>query len=208
LSNAAGLSRRGFFGTAALASAGLMAEKASATFIWPLSQAAVPPALMKRALASFQVHGRQVAKRDVIGIADFNAPSSQPRFHLVDLIGGRTTSLLVSHGRGSDPAHTGWLETFSNADGSNCSSRGAYLTGDTYVGKHGTSRRLIGLDSSNNNAEPRAIVIHAAWYVSPDMVRDHGKLGRSEGCLAVSERDLAQVLSRLGGGHFIYADKV
>ena len=56
--------------------------------------------------------------------------------------------------------------------------------------------------------EARAIVVHAAWYVGPEMVRDHGKLGRSEGCFAVSENDLAVMLDRLGAGRLIYADKV
>jgi L,D-peptidoglycan transpeptidase YkuD (ErfK/YbiS/YcfS/YnhG family) len=40
------------------------------------------------------------------------------------------------------------------------------------------------------------------------VVQQHGKLGRSEGCFAVSQTDLDQVLNRLGKGHLIYADKV
>jgi hypothetical protein len=202
------LSRRGLFGAAAAVGAGLMADRAAASFAFPASSGRVQPALMRRALAALARHKGRVSSRDVIGIVDFDAPSSRSRFHLVDMIGGRTTSLLVAHGRGSDPAHTGWLERFSNTDGSNASSAGAYLTGDTYVGKHGQSRRLIGLDQTNCNAESRAIVIHAAWYVAPDMIRDHGKIGRSEGCLAVAEGDLRQVLARLGPGHLIYADKL
>jgi hypothetical protein len=201
------LTRRGLFGAAALGGAGLLADRAAASFSYP-TLGRVEPALMRRALASFQRHRGRVASRDVIGIVDFRAPSSTARFHLVDMIGGRTTSLLVSHGRGSDPGHTGWLERFSNLDGSLASSAGGYVTGGTYVGKHGQSRRLIGLDPSNSNAEQRAIVIHAAWYVSPDMIRSHGKIGRSEGCLAVADGDLRQVLTRLAPGHFIYADKV
>jgi hypothetical protein len=82
------------------------------------------------------------------------------------------------------------------------------VTNEIYNGKHGRSLRLDGLDDTNNNAKARAIVVHAAWYVSPSMARDTGKLGRSEGCFAVAQTDLEPVLTRLGRGRMIYADKV
>ena len=116
--------------------------------------------------------------------------------------------MLVAHGKGSDPDHCGWLEHFSNVPGSEASSAGAYLTGALYEGKHGRSRRLTGLDTRNNMAEERAIVIHGAWYVSSQMVRDHGKIGRSQGCLAVATDDLDTVLTSLPEGSLIYVDKV
>ena len=75
----------------------------------------------------------------------------------------------VAHGRGSDPANSGWAEHFSNRPGSNASSQGSFLTGDTYVGKHGRSRRLHGLDPQNNLAASRGIVIHSASYVDPGL---------------------------------------
>lgn len=165
-------------------------------------------AVRTRALAALERHRRHVAHRDVIGIVDFALASHQPRFHLLDLNSGARTTLFVAHGKGSDPGHSGWVERFSNVPGSEASSQGSYVTGDLYMGKHGRSRRLIGLDPSNDNAEARAIVIHGAWYVSPGMVRDHGKLGRSQGCLAVAESDLEQVLARLGAGRMIHVDKV
>jgi hypothetical protein len=166
------------------------------------------PALLRRALAAFDKHQARLARRDHIGVVDFSAPSRVPRFHLVNLVNGGTTSLLVAHGRGSDPGHSGFLERFSNEVGSLATSSGAYLVSDSYVGRHGSSRRLVGLDPQNSNAEVRAIVMHGAWYVGPDMVRDHGKLGRSEGCFAFAENELAQVFDRLAPGRLIYADKL
>jgi hypothetical protein len=200
------VSRRGLLQGAALTLGGLAASHAfGATFrVTP----ALRPTLLQRALAARDRHATRIVARDTIAIADFDAPSGQPRFHLVDVSNGRITSFLVAHGRGSDPDHSGWLERFSNDPGSAASSAGAYVTGDIYQGKHGRSRRLSGLDATNSNAESRAIVVHAASYVSEDMLREHGKLGRSEGCFAVSQTDLDQVLSRLGAGHLIYADKV
>ena len=79
---------------------------------------------------------------------------------------------------------------------------------ESYFGQHGQSLRLAGLDPENDQAEARAIVIHPAWYVSDAMIAEHGKLGRSQGCFAVSESDIAQVLERLGSGSFLFADKV
>jgi hypothetical protein len=130
-----------------------------------------------------------------------------PRFHLVVILGGRTTTLLVAHGRGSDPDHSGLLRSFSNEIGSLASSEGAYLTGEAYLGRHGPSRRLLGLDSSNSNAELRAIVIHSAWYVGPEIVASQGRLGRSDGCFVFSPADIGLVLASLGRGRLIYAGR-
>jgi hypothetical protein len=114
----------------------------------------------------------------------------------------------VAHGRGSDPAHTGWLQRFSNEARSHATSAGAYRTDGIYSGAHGRSIRLTGLDATNDNALSRAIVVHAAWYVSPAMARTHGALGRSEGCFALANSSLPEVLEQLGSGRMIYADKI
>ena len=135
-------------------------------------------------------------------------PSSQPRLHLVDLANGRVESLLVAHGRGSDPSHTGWLQRFSNEMNADCTSEGAYLTGDYYVGEHGHAMNLKGLDPTNDNAFARRVVVHQAWYVSPQIVRAHGMLGRSEGCFAVDQAKLPEVLARLSPGHLLIAAKL
>jgi len=196
-------SRRQMLGSALIGGAGLLLPGAA------LAAAPAGPsaALMARAKAALERHPGEFA-RDLMAVVDFDAASSAPRFHLVNLLDGRTDSLLVAHGRGSDPNHSGWVERFSNAPGSAASSAGAYRSGPLYIGKHGPSRRVAGLDPTNSNAESRAIVVHGAWYVSPAMVREHGKLGRSEGCFAVDETQLPQVLARLGEGRLIYADRI
>jgi hypothetical protein len=165
----------------------------------------VRPELFQRALAALQQHGSRIRQQDRIAIADFSMPSSRLRFHLVDLHNGLTRSLLVAHGIGSDPAHSGMLQRFSNEVGSEATCEGAFLAANYYVGQHQLSQRLIGLDATNNNALDRAIVIHAAWYSNPDMVAKHGKLGRSQGCFAVAQQDLEKVFSLLGEGRMIYA---
>lgn len=164
--------------------------------------------LLARAKASLDSHRSSFALRDRVGIADFSRPSRELRFHIVDLMGGTVSSYLVAHGRGSDPDHSGWLERFSNEPNSLASSSGAYITGEFYNGSHGQAMRLKGLDPANNNAEPRAIVIHGAPYVSENQIETWGKIGRSEGCFAVAQHMLPQVIGLLGSGRMLYSDKV
>jgi hypothetical protein len=168
---------------------------------------AMRPRLLDKALAALGKHRDSIQHADVIAIADFGLASARARFHLVNIVSGQTSSMLVAHGKGSDPAHTGWLHSFSNLAGSNASSQGSYVTDQFYVGKHGRSRRLLGLDTENSLALDRAIVIHAADYVSTDMVKNYNKIGRSQGCFAVSEMNIAQVLDMLGPGRLLFADK-
>ena len=177
-----------------------------AQLLTPSAPAGIDPQLFARAKAALDSH--QVWPRDSIGIVDFSRPSSEPRFHVVDLASGNVESHRVCHGRGSDPAQTGYLERFSNDFGSYASSNGTYVTGDYYDGKYGLSMKVRGLDWSNSNAEARAIVIHNAWYAEPDMIPLHGKLGRSEGCFAMSRQSQYDVMRKLAGGRMIYADKL
>jgi hypothetical protein len=168
----------------------------------------IDSSLVTRARASFDRHRSSLRHIDTVGIVDFSKASGEQRFFLLDTNTGRVSRHFVSHGRGSDPAHTGFLQRFSNQFGSEASSNGAYVTGDYYPGKYGRSMRVRGLDSSNSNAEDRAIVVHSAWYAEPDVLAQTGRLGRSEGCFALSHRSLQEVLARLGPGRFLYADRL
>ena len=200
------LSRRSFISTAAAAGAAAALPGRVFAAVAP-PQPRIDPGIKARALAALQSKRRFLRNMDVIGIADFNRASRDPRFYIVDLRSGFVTQHLVAHGRGSDPAHSGWLEMFSNEIGSEATSEGAYLTGDAYTGKFGWSMRLTGLDPSNSNAEARAIVIHTAWYAEPRQVETFGKLGRSEGCFALPGISHAEAMTRLGSGRLLYAEK-
>lgn len=164
--------------------------------------------LVNIAKRELQKHGSAIRFHDRVGLADYTLPSRDPRFFFVDLHRGTVTRHLVTHGRGSDPDHVGFLKYFSNVEGSLASSRGAYSTGEEYFGRNGRSMRLKGLDRDNYNAEPRAIVVHGAWYANPDMISQHGKLGRSEGCFAFPEAELSLVMAQLGMGRLIFADRL
>lgn len=177
---------------------------APATFNAP---GGINPMLFAKAKAALDSRG-WMQHRDFIGIADFGKGSADARFHIAHLPSGFVETFRVAHGSGSDPAHTGFLDHFSNRPGSEATSNGAYMTAQTYHGKYGLSMKVRGLDWSNSNAESRAIVIHNAWYAEPEMVEIHGKLGRSQGCFAFSRKDHWTVMQRLGEGRLIYADKI
>jgi hypothetical protein len=183
-----------------------LAPRPQAQVLTPSAPGGIDPQLFARAKAALDQHG--IGPRDSLGIVDFSKPSSEPRFFVVDMATGNVDAHRVAHGRGSDPDHSGFVEKFSNNFGSYASSNGTYATDEYYNGKYGLSMKVRGLDWSNYNAEPRAIVIHNAWYAEDNMIPVHGKLGRSEGCFAMSRKSQFEVMRKLAGGRMIYADKL
>ncbi len=198
-------SRRTFLGGVTLS---LMAAGVRANALNGPPSSDINTALLARALAAMRRQSSQLRATDRLAVVDFTLPSKSPRMYLVDLRARTVHSVLVAHGLGSDPDYTGWLIRFSNVPGSLATSAGGYVTGPAYVGEHGHSLRLQGLDATNSNAEDRAIVIHSAWYVSQERALSTGKIGRSDGCFAVAQTSLEQVLSHLGTGRFLYAEKL
>jgi hypothetical protein len=110
---------------------------------------------------------------------------------------------LVAHGSGSGD---NYARRFSNVNDSRQTSLGLFLTGGTYEGGNGYSLKLRGLDAGvNDRAEARHIVMHGAWYVSPEHARSHGRLGRSWGCPALSLYSAATVIDTIKGGSFVFS---
>ncbi len=139
-------------------------------------------------------------------IADFDRRSSDPRLFLFDVKNQHVQSYLCAHGKGSEgPTDDGYANIFSNEPGSKCTSLGVYHCAETYYGEHGYSMRLDGLEASNSNARARTIVVHGANYVSHDMIDLTGRIGRSEGCLAVENQYATEVASALTGGSLVLA---
>jgi hypothetical protein len=162
--------------------------------------------LLRDGLKALVRHGDRVRLKDRIYLVDFQAHSSRPRLFRLDLNTGRVTAFRTAHGRGSDPAHTGFARTFSNVPESGASSLGAYVTlGPGWGAKHGPNVLLDGLDPTNSNVQERAIIVHAAEYCEPSVLRAMGKLGRSNGCLAVSAEDLRELRADMDAGRMIFA---
>ena len=152
--------------------------------------------------------GNAIWKRDIVGIADYGLHSAQKRFHFVNLGLSQVQSFHVSHGSGSDPEHDGWLNSYSNVEGSHASSRGAYVTWGWYQGRYGASVSLGGLDPTNEAALRRYIVMRRAKYAEPEHMARWGRMGRSNGCFAMGEVDFILALLKLSGGRLLFADSI
>lgn len=139
----------------------------------------------------------------VISIIDFSLPSSKKRLFVIDLQNKVVLfNTLVSHGRGSGTLNA---NAFSNQPNSFKSSLGFYVTGDTYIGQHGYSLRLLGEERGiNDNALARGIVMHSAAYVNEALVKTQGYIGRSLGCPAIPEAVHKKVIERIRNGSCLF----
>jgi len=148
----------------------------------------------------------RLGNQNVLSIIDFSLPSSQRRLFILDMANGRLLfNTFVAHGRNSGEL---MATRFSNQLSSYMSSLGFYLTGRSFMGKHGYSLRLEGMEKGwNDHALQRAIVMHSAPYVSEDHIRRWGSLGRSEGCPAIPAKVRTAIIDEIKGGSclFLYA---
>jgi len=144
-------------------------------------------------------------KKDLLTVIDFSLSSTAKRLWIIDMATQTVVyNTLVAHGRNSGDE---FATTFSNAASSNCSSLGFYATGELYMGKHGESMRLDGLEQGiNSNARDRAVVMHAADYVNEDFAKQHHRIGRSQGCPALPNEVNKEVIKLIQGRSclFIY----
>lgn len=125
-----------------------------------------------------------VVKKNILTLIDFSLSSNAKRLWVIDLTTNTILyNSLVAHGRNTGDE---FASSFSNSAQSFKSSLGFYATGEIYTGKHGKSLKLDGLEKGiNSNARARAVVIHAADYVSNTFIQNNKRLGRSLGCPAI-----------------------
>lgn len=164
----------------------------------------IRPQILDAALAAADSHGNTTGKLVVV---DYGLHSSQERLFVVNLETGAVSAYRTAHGLGSDPDHDGFLDSFSGKSGSQASPEGTFRFAEEYYGKHGQSFRLDGLDEGNGNSRARAIVVHAAWYAEPAFLKQHGKLGRSNGCIVFSKANLARFIDEVPEGTLVFVGK-
>lgn len=170
------------------------------TFLQAIRTQGIPMAVAKAALLKYERFRGQVPRQEYLVMVDMTQHSSNKRFFLVNQATGVVDAMPVAHGAGSDPKDSGQPEYFSNVPESKMSSLGSYIINERYIGKHGESMRLDGLERTNGNARARAIVIHSATYV-----RDgKDKQGRSWGCPALPTAWIKEAVKRLVNGSFMY----
>ena len=164
------------------------------------------PGVLALALAARDcaVGAGEVDAASKLAVIDYSLPSTQRRLWVFDVSGNRLLQQeYVAHGQGSGD---NIARSFSNRDGSHQSSLGLYRTAETYIGDNGYSLRMDGLDPGfNDNARSRAIVMHGAWYVDPQLAARQGRIGRSHGCPALRQQVARVVIDELKERQLLFA---
>ncbi|MCE3010129.1 MAG: murein L,D-transpeptidase catalytic domain family protein [Proteobacteria bacterium] len=156
---------------------------------------------LEDAVIFFELNKNKIPRHDLLVVIDYSKPSWQDRFYVIDLETGKVEAFKTSHGKGSDPTHTGRAQFFSNTPDSNMTSLGFYLTGHDYDGQYGKALKMHGLSESNSKAFDRAIVIHGAGYVN----ESENWVGRSQGCPALDFKFSTKVIEKIKEGALIYS---
>jgi hypothetical protein len=146
----------------------------------------------------------KLSDKNLFTIIDFTKPSTEKRFYTLDM---NTLQVkfhtYVSHGKNTGE---NTAQAFSNIVHSNQSSLGFYVTAETYIGSKGYSLKLDGIEAGyNDNMRERAVVMHEAEYVSESWIRRYGRLGRSQGCPALSKEISREVIDAIKGHTAIFA---
>lgn len=143
------------------------------------------------------------SNKNILSVIDFTLPSTEKRMVILDMQNRKVLfHTIVSHGRNSGEKYA---VSFSNRHGSFQSSLGFYSTANTYQGGNGYSLVLEGLEKGiNDQAKARAVVIHGADYVSNDIIKNTGRLGRSYGCPALPRQLTKPIINSIKNGTLLY----
>jgi hypothetical protein len=146
----------------------------------------------------------KLSNSGILTVCDFSKPSDSKRMYILDVKNFKVLlNTYVAHGKNSGLKYA---EKFSNRPKSLQSSLGFYVTKNTYIGEHGLSLRLAGLDKGfNDRAESRAVVVHGAGYIGDEWLGS-AYMGRSYGCPAVPQQLSSKVINLIKNGTclFIY----
>lgn len=149
--------------------------------------------------------GKLTSHTETISICDFSLPSTAYRLWIINLAAKKVLfNTYVAHGQATGE---NCAMVFSNKVNSHQSSLGFYVTTEPYIGDHGLSLRLQGMDKGFNDAAfERDIVIHGANYVSEKYICENQRLGRSWGCPAIPEFLTEPIINTIKDGTclFIY----
>jgi hypothetical protein len=171
-----------------------------------LQQTGMDAAVLQKAVTGYlnlKLANKLSANSNIITVIDFTKSSREKRMWIIDVLNkSLILNTWVAHGQGSGDD---MASRFSNNNESHQSSLGFYLASEVYIGKHGRSLKLDGLDEGiNSAARTRGIVIHAADYVGQNTINQIGRLGRSFGCPAVSPVVSDLVINTIKDGSMLY----
>nr|WP_294909083.1 murein L,D-transpeptidase catalytic domain family protein [uncultured Lacibacter sp.] len=146
--------------------------------------------LLSKANSAKQFVKKNKYNEQVCFLIDMKIRSGAERFFVYDLKADTViTSGVVTHGRCNER----WLvgRKYGNEPGCGCTSLGKYKIGNAYNGRFGLAYKLHGLESSNNKAFERFVVLHAHECVPEEEV--WSEICQSDGCPTVSPGFLQQL---------------
>ncbi|MBX9784877.1 MAG: murein L,D-transpeptidase catalytic domain family protein [Chitinophagaceae bacterium] len=115
---------------------------------------------------------------------DMKKTSGSKRFYVYDFSKNKIVQKgLVTHGNCGEAFLT--ENRYGNTIGCNCTSLGKYKIGKKYYGRFGLAYKLHGLESTNNKAFERYVVLHAHSCVPDEEVKPY-PICQSNGCPTVS----------------------
>ena len=135
-------------------------------------------------------------------LLDMRVHMGKKRFAIWDFIGDSIQrEMVVMHGSAGTQGREFSLPdkpVFSNVPGSNASSLGRYKLGRRSYSNWGINihYKLHGLDSTNNNAFKRIVVLHSYWGVNQEEAYPESG-PNSLGCPMVSNEDMTYLDSLL-----------
>ena len=145
----------------------------------------------------------KISRSNYLTICDFSQSSKKKRLYIIDIANNKlVTNTYVAHGKNSGAEYA---TQFSNKPESLQSSLGFYLTSTTYIGAHGLSLRVLGVDPGfNDKALERSIVIHGAAYVDRARANAGIAMGRSWGCPAVPQNESTTIITTIKNGTCLF----
>lgn len=164
------------------------------------------PQALQYAIKGYQwaLEHRQINNPNILTVIDFNLPSDQRRLWVIDLRSSRV--LMNEYTTQGKESGSYYARHFSNNFGADATSLGVYKTLNAYLGKHGLSERLEGLEQGiNSNAYARAVVIHPAWYASPSFINENHRAGCSWGCFGINPAASERFINLTKNGSVIFA---
>lgn len=163
---------------------------------------------LTQAWAAVERVGLDLGEVETLAVIDFTKPSYVKRMEIYVGEECHPKAYYCAHGKNTGDIYA---VDFSNRTGSEQTSLGLYRVGPPYHGSFGHSLVLHGLEEGlNDKAEARRIVLHSAWYASGDVILENimeglgPRLGRSQGCPAVSPEALKEVCKVLTPGAYLY----
>lgn len=125
-------------------------------------------------------------------LIDYDLPVFLKRLWVIDL--KTNEPALTAHVSHAWRSGVLYPHVFSNVPGSNISSKGVFVSRNSYAGKYGLGMRIQGLDKgTNDNVLKRAIVFHPVnhwWW--------------SSGCFMTDREINRKIIGMTHGGSLIY----